>query len=85
VGIVTLDRIEATPRDRWSGTTVREIMVGLDPDLVVSPDDGMNEALGKVRTSPIDQVLVLEGESPVGLVTRADIQACVRRATLADR
>jgi CBS domain-containing protein len=60
-------------------------MVGLGPDVVVSPDDGMTEALGKLRTSPIDQVLVLEGESPVGLVTSADIQACIRRAALADR
>jgi Zn-dependent protease/CBS domain-containing protein len=83
VGIITLDRIEATPRERWSDTTIRDIMIELDPDMVVSPGDGMNEALRKVRTSPIDQVLVLDGESPVGLVTRGDVQACVRRATLA--
>ena len=83
VGLVTLDQIEAVPREKWADTAVRDVMTDLDASMVASPDDDMKEVLAKVRGSTMDQVVVVEGTTPVGVLTSADIQACVRRVTLA--
>ncbi|MFQ6037782.1 MAG: site-2 protease family protein [Candidatus Aminicenantales bacterium] len=72
-GIVCLEDVKATPRDRWSSTTVREIMTPKEKLLAVSPDDDGNTVLKSLTSRDVHQVPVMEGGQVAGVVCRSDI------------
>ena len=74
VGIVTdrdiVVRVVAEGRDP-SSTTVGEIA---SSDLeTVSPDDDLDSALGKMASSKVRRLPVVEGDQLVGIVAQADV------------
>jgi Zn-dependent protease/CBS domain-containing protein len=73
VGIVTLhDLRKIQPGDR-SRTAVEHIMSPLTPDLVVTPDIPVYEALTRMLSRNLGRLLVLERGRPAGLVTSRGI------------
>ena len=76
VGLVTLEETGQVPRDRWDATRVREVMIAVDEEVVVRPDDELFEVIRKLGDSPARRVLVVEeGGALAGIVTARDVTA----------
>jgi Zn-dependent protease/predicted transcriptional regulator len=69
VGIVALQDLEAVHRDLWSQTPVSAVMTG-PPLIVVRPDDSVAAAVGLIANHRVNQVLVMDGDELVGIVSR---------------
>lgn len=72
-GIVCLEDVKATPRDRWVETRVREIMTPEEKLEAVSPDDDGKKILDGLTAKDIHQVPVVEGGKVTGIICRSDI------------
>ncbi len=72
-GIVCLEDVKETPREKWSQARVGDIMTPRDRLEAVSPDADGNQILSSLTTREIHQVPVMEGETVAGIICRADI------------
>ncbi|HCV28104.1 MAG TPA: site-2 protease family protein [Dehalococcoidia bacterium] len=77
VGIVTLQDLEGVARDRWSETTVAEVMTR-PPLFSVRPDDSLTAAIELIAKHQINQVLVVDVDEFVGTITRSDVMHLLR-------
>jgi Zn-dependent protease/CBS domain-containing protein len=73
LGLVTLHELKSIPRNSWSVTTIREVMVPLERLRSTGPDRPLLEALEKMNQSGVHQLPVVEGSVFRGLVTREDV------------
>jgi Zn-dependent protease/CBS domain-containing protein len=78
VGIVTLDDIRKTPRDRWDLTTVSAIMTPVDERVSVMPNQDAAEAFSRLMQDDVRQLVVLDGGHLVGLFRRRDVMKWVQ-------
>jgi Zn-dependent protease/CBS domain-containing protein len=77
VGIITLTDLKAVPRDQWSLTSVREAMTKAEDLKTVSfRDDGL-VAFKRLAESNVNQLLVVDGGTVIGLVNRESILAFI--------
>jgi Zn-dependent protease/CBS domain-containing protein len=72
-GIVCLEDAKATPREKWAGMTVREIMTPREKLEAVSPDDDGYKILNGLTAKDIHQVPVVEEGKVMGIICRSDI------------
>lgn len=72
-GIVCLEDVKATPRDKWSETTVSEIMTPEEKLESVSPDADGNKILNSLTAKDIHQVPVIREDKIEGIICRSDI------------
>jgi Zn-dependent protease len=72
-GIVCLEDVKATPREKWPDTTVAEIMTPKDKLEAVSPFDDGNSILKSLTAKDIHQVPVVEGGKVMGIICRSDV------------
>ncbi len=72
VGIVTLTDVKGVAQQRWAQAQVAEIMTRA-PLYSVRPEDDVATALQLLAEHDIHQVVVLQGEKLVGLLTRAHL------------
>ncbi len=72
VGIVTITDIKELPRDKWTETTVSQIMTR-NPLYTVSPEDSLQTAMNLIVHNDVNQVLVNHEGQCAGLLSRADI------------
>jgi len=73
IGLITLDDVRQVPREEWALTPVRRKMVSLDKLHKVAPNEDLNQVMQMMSKEDINQVPVVEGESLVGMISRADI------------
>lgn len=73
VGMVSLQDMRATPKNRWDQTNVREIMTPLSELDVVGPDDDTSEALSMISNRDVRHLPVVEHGSYLGVLRRRDI------------
>jgi Zn-dependent protease len=73
VGCVSMHDIKRLPRERWSSTTVTEIMQPCTEATAISPEMDAMEALRLMSRSGNSRMLVTEGERLVGIVTLRDL------------
>ncbi len=73
LGIVCLEDVKATPREKWADTTVAEIMTPKERLEAVSPEDDGNKILNRLTAKDIHQVPVVEGGRVTGIICRSDI------------
>jgi Zn-dependent protease/predicted transcriptional regulator len=73
VGCVSMNDIKRLPRDRWSSTTVSEIMQPCTEATAISPDTDAMEVLSLMTRSQNTRLLVTEGDRLVGVVTLRDV------------
>ncbi|OHW63266.1 putative zinc metalloprotease Rip3 [Andreesenia angusta] len=78
IGIVNIERIKSTQRDSWEYTDVEAVTEKLNESLVVSPEDSVAEAMNKIFRNEIGRVLVMDGDTLVGIVSRTDILNHIR-------
>lgn len=72
-GLLTLEEIRRTPRDRWPLSTASDIMVPAENVRSVPPDATLLEALDRMQASNVNQLPVVEGGRLQGLLTREDL------------
>ena len=73
VGCVSMHDIKRLPRDRWSSTTVAEIMQPCTEATAIGPEMDAMEVLRLMSRSGNSRLLVTEGERLVGIVTLRDL------------
>lgn len=71
-GIITLTDVKGLPHGRWPYVRVAEVMTRA-PLYTVSPEDGLDLALKLLAERNLNQVLVMQDGSLVGLLSRSDI------------
>jgi Zn-dependent protease/CBS domain-containing protein len=72
-GIISLKEVKAIPKDRWAGTSVRDVMQGFDRSLSVSENDDISKVLERMIREDRGRFLVIEDSRLIGLITRSGI------------
>ncbi len=80
IGLVTLHQLREVPRDEWAYVQVRHVMLPLEPQLVVSPEESMMTVMDRLRASPASRVLVMSDGQLVGIITARDVAHWLERA-----
>jgi Zn-dependent protease/CBS domain-containing protein len=79
IGLLTLRGVRRVPKDQWSSQRARDLMVPLGDQVVVAPDDRMDDVLGKLQDSEAGRVLVVQDSEVVGIITSSDLARWLRR------
>jgi Zn-dependent protease len=74
LGVISLTELGPVPREQLATQLVRDVMVPLGARLVVRPSDSLLSALRKMAREHRSQLLVMEGDHLVGVVTRTAVQ-----------
>jgi Zn-dependent protease/predicted transcriptional regulator len=77
-GLVTLHEIKEVPRERWSTTSARAIMVTEDRLSRVAPDTPVDAVLRKMSEDDVSQIPVVEDARLLGVVGRDRLLAFVQ-------
>jgi Zn-dependent protease len=80
IGLVTLHQLREVPREKWADTTVRDVMLPLDPSLVVAPEENMMVVMDRLRSSAARRVVVMQDGHLVGIITARDVTHWLERA-----
>ncbi|HUF68465.1 MAG TPA: site-2 protease family protein [Longimicrobiales bacterium] len=80
IGLVTLHQLREVPREKWADTTVRDMMLPLDPSLVVAPEENMMVVMDRLRSSAARRVVVMQDGRLVGIITARDVTHWLERA-----
>ncbi|HWQ89584.1 MAG TPA: site-2 protease family protein [Desulfitobacteriaceae bacterium] len=78
IGIIDRNSVLNIPKEAWSQTSVEDIIVPLQDNLIVSPDDTVTVAMTKLFSNGIGRVLVMEQTRLRGIVSRTDILNYIR-------
>jgi Zn-dependent protease/predicted transcriptional regulator len=73
LGTVSLENILALTKEERKRSAVRDIMVPVNSESEISPDDSLSEALRLMISSNIIHLLVMENGRMVGMVTRKGV------------
>jgi Zn-dependent protease/CBS domain-containing protein len=84
IGLLTLRGVRRVPREQWSARRVRDHMVPLGDQVVVTPDARMDGVLGKLQDSEAGRVLVVQDGEVVGIITPTDLTRWLRRSRTVD-
>jgi Zn-dependent protease/CBS domain-containing protein len=82
VGLITLARVRAVPKNEWSARTVRDAMIPMSADVAVDPDDSVADAMQKLNESPVGRILVTDADRLVGIISQADVARWLERQRL---
>ena len=81
-GIVTLQQIRETPRERWFDLTVRQVMTPRSPDMETVAEESVSALMNRVEKNPIGRFLVMAGDRLIGFLTTSDLARHFRIAPL---
>ncbi len=81
IGLVNLDAVKKLGRESWQQTSVGRIAIALQPDLVVTPDDTVSQAMAKLFRNGVGRVLVMDQQQLAGIVSRTDVLNYMRIRT----
>jgi CBS domain-containing protein len=73
VGLVTLDDVRRVERERWGGTTLREIMTPRERLVTVGPRDDALDAIAVLGRHQLSHCPVMDQGRLVGLLRLQDI------------
>lgn len=72
-GIVTLQMIRETPRERWKELTIRQVMVPLDRQNSTTSGEPLTVLLERMRSNPIGRFVVVDEGKLAGILSVSDI------------
>jgi len=81
LGLITLEDIRKSPREKWQETKVGDVMTTCEKLKCASPDELAVDALMKMSKRDIGRLPVQENGKVVGIVTRSDILHAIRVRT----
>lgn len=73
VGLLTLGDIRRVPRERWSASPVRDVMVPAEEVRSVAPDDTLLRAMEIMAVRDASQLPVVTDGDLVGVISREDV------------
>jgi len=73
LGLVTLHDIKEIPKEKWSTTTARDIMIPISKDLVIKKDTEAPDSLTKIANNGLGRLLVIENSKLIGILSQRDI------------
>jgi Zn-dependent protease/CBS domain-containing protein len=79
IGLLTMRGVRRVPRDQWSIRRVRDSMVPLDDQIMVSPDTRMDQVMGKLEDFDANRVLVVDDGEVIGIITPSDLTRWLHR------
>jgi Zn-dependent protease/predicted transcriptional regulator len=79
IGLLTLRKVRRVPSEQWPTSRVRDHMVPLGDQVVVSPDARMDQVMAKLEDGEAGRVLVVEAGEVVGIITPSDLSRWLRR------
>jgi Zn-dependent protease len=82
-GLITVSDVRLVPMAVWPGTWVSEAMTKVQDAITLSPDDPLEEGLKILADKNIQQAIVMESDSPVGMLTRAGVLRVMEVSQLA--
>jgi predicted transcriptional regulator len=77
-GFMTVEALQAVPREEWSSTSVQAVMLSRDGLPWATPEESALELVERMRTANVDEMAVVNGGNLVGLVTRDSILRVVQ-------
>jgi CBS domain-containing protein len=84
-GVVSLSDVRAVPRAEWGNKYVAEVMTRASEVLTIQPDVPLEVALQHLVSGDLNQLVVVEGGKPIGLLTRGDVLRVVQISELFPR
>ncbi|MDJ0848034.1 MAG: site-2 protease family protein [Myxococcota bacterium] len=72
-GVIDVTRLRKLPREAWPTTSVRECMTPLSPQLVVTPELPLSDALKQLTRSDSGRLLVVRDDALVGMLTKSGL------------
>jgi Zn-dependent protease/predicted transcriptional regulator len=79
VGLLTIRGVRRVPSGELSHRLVRDSMVPLDDQIMVSPDARMDQVMAKLEDSQARRVLVVDDGEVVGIITPSDLTRWLQR------
>jgi Zn-dependent protease len=74
VGEIALERLKTIPTDRWTTTTVGELMQPIDPQQIIAVDRPLMEAIERIETAKIHTLTAIgDNGALVGLLEKSTI------------
>ncbi|MDP2274137.1 MAG: site-2 protease family protein [Archangium sp.] len=73
LGMIAFDDLRKVPRESWSSTRVRDVMIPVSQLSTLPPGAGAEKALEELTKREVEQLPVLEGGHLLGLVRRQDL------------
>ncbi|MBC7172074.1 MAG: site-2 protease family protein [Polyangiaceae bacterium] len=73
VGIVSLEDVRKTPRERWGEVVVADAMTPADQLATLGPEDDATEAFREIATRGLRQIPVVEDGRLRGVIRREDL------------
>ena len=73
IGLITVEDVQAVAQGLWSWRTVGDVMRPASPELFLSPDASMMQAMERMLRTGHDRLVVIEDGRPVGLITRSAV------------
>lgn len=84
-GMVTLQHLRETPRERWPDFTIRQIMTPLSPNISARPDEPIASLMERMEQNPAGRFLVMDGEHLAGILSNSDVARHLRIQTSVGR
>jgi Zn-dependent protease len=79
LGMVGAAQLRRVPRRDWASTRTEEVMVARAELPTTGPDEGLAEAVERLRGTPLDGLPVFDGLSLRGILTRRSAAAAIHR------
>jgi len=77
-GLMTVEALQAVPRDEWHTTSVQAVMLSRDGLQWAAPEESALALLERMRNANVEEMAVVNGGNLVGLVTRDSITRVVQ-------
>jgi len=78
LGLITLQSVQAVPKDRWEIETIRGAMIPFERTASAPPTLTVLDAMRRMARDRADAILVVEGGRLLGIVTRGDLIKAIR-------
>ena len=85
VGMLTMHALQVIPKEKWTTTTVEQVMIPNSQMKQINPDTEIWMAIEEMDRDGVNQLPVMQGAGIQGMLTREDVISFIRRMPSAGR
>jgi Zn-dependent protease/predicted transcriptional regulator len=78
LGMVTLESVQAVPKENWIFQTVKDAMIPYERTVSAPPTLSVLDAMQKMARNKVGRILVVENGRLLGMVTQGDLVKSIR-------